>query len=179
MEVIWQRIWEAVSAIPDGQDWLGAIALLGAYAMVALAIGFGSGWLEVKVLPLPRDRALKLAAGLLLLPAVVEELVFRVLLLPRPSQTSDLTTWLVWGTVSLVLFVLYHPLNALTLFPAARQLFADLLFLLLAAGLGFVCSVAYWLSGSLWTPVAIHWIVVVVWLLFLGGYGRLYANSDR
>jgi predicted Abi (CAAX) family protease len=147
--------------------------------MVALAIGFGSRWLEVKVLPLPRDRALKLAAGLFLLPAVVEELVFRVLLLPQPSQTSDRATWLAWGTVSLVLFVLYHPLNALTLFPAARQLFMDPLFLLLAAGLGVVCSVAYWLSGSLWTPVAIHWIVVVVWLLFLGGYERLYANSDR
>jgi hypothetical protein len=38
MGVIWQRIWTAVSAIPDGRDWLGAIALLGAYAMVDVAM---------------------------------------------------------------------------------------------------------------------------------------------
>jgi predicted Abi (CAAX) family protease len=32
---------------------------------------------------------------------------------------------------------------------------------------------AYWASGSGWVPVAMHWLVVFVWLMFLGGYDQL------
>ncbi|HAT13909.1 MAG TPA: CPBP family intramembrane metalloprotease, partial [Microcoleaceae bacterium UBA11344] len=30
-------------------------------------------------------------------------------------------------------------------------------------------------SGSMWPPVAIHWLAVTVWLLLLGGDRRLYG----
>ncbi len=39
--------------------------------------------------------------------------------------------------------------------------------------------IAYLQSGSLWTPVVIHWLAVVVWLLFLGGYRKLYAVVQK
>ncbi|NEO26341.1 MAG: hypothetical protein F6K03_05440 [Kamptonema sp. SIO4C4] len=49
-EAVVQCVWQAVSTIPDGEDGLVAIALLFGYAIVALGIGFGTGWLEVKLL---------------------------------------------------------------------------------------------------------------------------------
>jgi predicted Abi (CAAX) family protease len=39
--------------------------------------------------------------------------------------------------------------------------------------LGLICTIAYWQSGSWWVPVAMHWLVVFVWLMFFGGYGQL------
>ncbi|MFB2837851.1 type II CAAX prenyl endopeptidase Rce1 family protein [Floridanema evergladense] len=83
------------------------------------------------------------------------------------------TVWF-WGSLSLVLFIIYHPMNAVTFFPAGRKTFFNPIFLLLAAVLGIVCSVVYLQSGSLWLPVIIHWLVVVVWLVFLGGYKQLH-----
>jgi predicted Abi (CAAX) family protease len=77
--------------------------------------------------------------------------------------------------LSLVLFVVYHPLNALTFYPVGRSTFMNPVFLLLAAVLGVACSIAYLLFGSIWPAVAIHWLAVTAWLLLLGGYRRLYG----
>jgi predicted Abi (CAAX) family protease len=41
-----------------------------------------------------------------------------------------------------------------------------------------VCTIAYLSTGSIWAAVLIHWIVVVVWLKFLGGDRRLAQKSD-
>jgi predicted Abi (CAAX) family protease len=79
-----------------------------------------------------------------------------------------------WGCLSLFLFVVYHPLNALSFFSRGIETFFNRIFLTLAALLGMLCSLTYLQSGSLWTPVVIHWLVVVVWLLLLGGYRKLY-----
>ena len=45
--------------------------------------------------------------------------------------------------------------------------------LLIVALLGITCSVSYVLSRSLWTPIIIHWLTVVVWVIFLGGRNKL------
>ncbi len=73
------------------------------------------------------------------------------------------------------MFIVYHPLNALSFFPRGLETFFNVIFLVLAALLGIVCSIAYIQSGSLWTAVGIHWFAVVVWLLLLGGYRKLYV----
>ncbi|MEY3297853.1 MAG: hypothetical protein RLZZ597_1113 [Cyanobacteriota bacterium] len=31
----------------------------------------------------------------------------------------------------------------------------------------------YWITGSLWLAVWVHWVVVVVWIFTLGGYDRM------
>jgi predicted Abi (CAAX) family protease len=74
------------------------------------------------------------------------------------------------------MFIVYHPLNALSFFPKGLKTFFNWVFLVLAALLGIICSIAYLQSGSLWTPVVIHWLAVVIWLLLLGGYGKLYGQ---
>jgi predicted Abi (CAAX) family protease len=78
-----------------------------------------------------------------------------------------------WGALSLGLFVAYHPLAGRLWYPQGRRLFEDGRFLLLTSLLGLVCVIAYQVTGSLWPPVLIHWLVVVIWLELLGGRRRL------
>jgi predicted Abi (CAAX) family protease len=73
----------------------------------------------------------------------------------------------------LTAFVVYYPLEGLTVYPAGLGTLTNPVFLLLAAVLGIVCTQAYFQSGSVWSAVIIHWLVVVVWLLLLRGYGKL------
>jgi predicted Abi (CAAX) family protease len=72
------------------------------------------------------------------------------------------------------MFLLHHPLNALTFYQAGSPTF-----LILANLLGLACTLVYWLTGSLWPPVLIHWIVVVVWLGWLGGLERLAQRGSN
>ncbi len=109
----------------------------------------------------------------LIAPAILEELLFRVILLPQSSENLASQSVFTWSLVSLLLFVIYHPLNGITFFPAARETFFNPVFLCLATLLGLICTVAYLQSGSIWIPVIIHWLTVVIWLLYLGGIKQL------
>ncbi|NEQ55860.1 MAG: CPBP family intramembrane metalloprotease [Leptolyngbya sp. SIO3F4] len=105
----------------------------------------------------------------------IEEIGFRVLLLPHPSEGVSVKTWYWWGCISLFLFVIYHPLNGLTIYKSAYATFSNPIFLILATLLGIACILAYRLTHSLWPSVIIHWLVVVIWLCCLGGSTRLLA----
>ncbi len=163
------RLWAGITTLPKFIDWLFILGLLIGYSFLAMAIGFRSRFLTV-------DRQFRLLSidirsliHLFFLPAVLEEILFRLLLIPHPIETA------VWGdiyrsvVISLGLFVIYHPLNALTFFKAGNPTFMDWRFLTLAGLLGIVCSIAYLFTGSIWTAILIHWLVVVVWLKILGG----------
>jgi predicted Abi (CAAX) family protease len=41
--------------------------------------------------------------------------------------------------------------------------------LALAALLGFACAILRWRASSIWTAVALHWVVVVAWQGWFGG----------
>jgi predicted Abi (CAAX) family protease len=169
-----RRISMAFLTIPDRTDWLVAAMLVLAYSAIALTIGFGSGFLKVDVQTSQRT-IVGVLVGCLLTPGITEEIFFRVLILPHPQENvSGLVLWF-WGCVSLALFIVYHPLNALTFYPVGRSTFMNPVFLLLAAVLGAACSITYLQSDSIWPAVAIHWLTVTVWLLLLGGYRRLYG----
>lgn len=169
-----RRVSIAFSTIPDLTDWLVAVMLVLIYTTIALNVGFRSGFLTIDV-QTSKSTIAGVLVGCLLSPGLTEELFFRVLILPHPEENaSGLVLWF-WGGVSLALFILYHPLNALTFYPVGRSTFMNPVFLRLAAILGGACSIAYLQSGSLWPAVAIHWLAVTVWLLLLGGYRRLYG----
>ena len=106
---------------------------------------------------------------------ISEELIFRVLLLPHPTENISFKTKWLWGSLGLLIFIIYHPLQTITTFPAAFATFNHPVFLLLAAFLGIVCTLTYWRSGSIWTAIFIHWIIVSVWLVLLGGGDRLFS----
>jgi predicted Abi (CAAX) family protease len=173
-DLLIQRITHAFSTIPDFTDWLVAAMLVLVYTLIALPIGFWSGFLKVDV-QTSKPIIAGVLAGCFLSPGITEEVLFRVLMLPHPFENaSGLMLWFS-GCLSLVLFVVYHPLNALTFYPVGRSTFMNPVFLLLAAVLGVACSIAYLLFGSIWPAVAIHWLAVTAWLLLLGGYRRLYG----
>ncbi|MCU0529263.1 MAG: CPBP family glutamic-type intramembrane protease, partial [Cyanobium sp. Prado107] len=75
--------------------------------------------------------------------------------------------------LSVGLFVLYHPLAGRLWYRPGRQLFQDPRFLVQCTLLGIACALVYVVTGSLWSPVLIHWLAVLVWLEPLQGRLRL------
>ncbi len=173
LSTLLRRFTDALFTPLGGSGWAIALALLGAYAALALPLGLRSGFLASGARRLGPAALLRLAAGLLPMPALGEELLFRVALLPHPLEGASLGAALGWGMLSVGLFVLYHPLAGASWYPAGRRVFRDPRFLLQCALLGIVCVLAYRLTGSLWPPVLIHWLAVVVWLGALGGREHL------
>ena len=150
-----------------------SLLVLAGYGALALALGVASGFLSLPMQWPPLAEALPRLAKLLLLPALVEELLFRVLLIPHPIEGFPWQSLLGWNALSLGLFVLYHPVAARLWYPQARALFDDPRFLFQATLLGVACSLAYGFTGSLWPPVLIHWLAVVIWLEPFRGRERL------
>lgn len=170
------RVSTAFFTFPTIKAWLIATVLLLILTLFCLPLGLWCNFLKFEGAEASKKVILSIIASSLLTPAISEELFFRVLLLPHPLENMARAKIWFWVSISLILFIIYHPLNAVTFFPAGRKTFFHPIFLLLAAILGIVCSVVYLQSGSLWLPVIIHWLVVVVWLLFLGGYKQLHGE---
>jgi predicted Abi (CAAX) family protease len=153
------------------------LLVLGGYTALALPLGTRNGFLPRRWSFGPARPMLRGMAGLLLMPALTEELVFRVALLPHPLEGAGLFSGVAWGALSVGLFVLYHPLAGATWYPAGRTVFRSGSFLGLCGLLGGACVLAYGMTGSLWAPLLIHWVVVSVWLWPLQGLKRLEATE--
>lgn len=146
---------------------LKAWALVPVFAIIALAVGFGAslfrfGWLDSPVTPV-------LPLILFVFPSLLEEAFFRGVLIPRDILASGHVKAGLSVVVSTLIFVAWHPLNALTFNPTAIPLFLNPWFLVIVGAMGISCGYAYVLSRSIWVPVIIHWAAVTVWVLFLGG----------
>lgn len=172
LDLLSDRVMSSILTLPELSDILNATLLLSIYTAIALPLGFTTDFLQLKPIT-SWQIVIKVTATSFIAPAILEELVFRVCLLPRASENSTFMTIFIWAIISLVLFIIYHPLNALIFFPTGQPTFFEPIFLFLATLLGITCSLAYLQSYSLWTPVVIHWLVVVVWLLCLGGIEQL------
>ncbi|MBD3880679.1 CPBP family intramembrane metalloprotease [Phormidium tenue FACHB-886] len=174
------RLIEALK-LPSVSEWLITIALLVLYGLIATPIGFQQQFLHLTVpfAGMSRWQAIGAALRLLWMPALVEELIFRVLLIPHPTEGANGLTMSVWAIVSWISFVLYHPLNAMTFYRPGYPTFFRLPFLSLMGLLGIFCTAAYMLTGSLWAIGFIHWIVVLVWLQLFGGLQTLGLKQER
>lgn len=136
------------------------------YGCFALAVGVGTGllrpeapsWFELLVLPFV----------LVLYPSLLEESVFRGLLLPRSLLHGSARRRFLAVSASTALFVLMHPVNAWFIDLSDTSQFLEPPFLLIVTALGYACGYLYLRSGSLWAPIALHWSTVVAWNLFLG-----------
>jgi predicted Abi (CAAX) family protease len=162
-----RRLQAALVTWPDAQGWMRIgrelLWVLPLVALLAFAtglarfepMGFGTGWLGFFF-------------GLMLVPALGEELVFRALLVPRPGMAFP-----AWQAVLVVaLFVAWHPFQALTFGPPWSAIFLDPRFLVIVAVLGTLLVRIYRATGSIWPCVLIHWLVVAAWkLLFAGPIG--------
>jgi predicted Abi (CAAX) family protease len=155
------KIRAALLTFPTAKGWLETFLLFTLFAVVAVPVTSSSNFLNSAI---PIKTWLPILVTTFFVPALLEELVWRVLLVPKPQSKYF---WQV-GIVVLLLYVLSHPLGAWLFRPTARDVFYTPAFLLLAALLGLVCLAAYARTKSLWASVVIHWFVVIIWLLFDG-----------
>jgi uncharacterized protein len=163
------RLKTALLTRPRGRAWQVALGLLLIYGLVYLPIGLTTHFLSWS----PRLEfwtLLGVSIGSLAMPGFTEELIFRGLLVPHPTEPIPPLTRRLWIGASWGLFLVYH-LN-----PWAPRLFWQPLFLLGMGLLGMACTVSYLQSRSVWTAVLIHWIIVVSWLLLFGGLARFQGH---
>ena len=144
-----------------------ALAVTVFYGISALLIGHFGGIFEYQVLS--SSLAWVLPFSLFIFPSFLEEFVFRGLLIPRKvfSRRRSIQVWYVG--ISSFLFVAWHPLNAYLFNVGAQRFFYNPYFLCIVFILGISCSVLYIKTKSIWTPVILHWLTVLVWVFFLGG----------
>ncbi len=143
------------------------LLITAAYSVAALAIGFATGLYHFQFLDLQKFWFLPVT--LILFPAIPEEFFFRGLLIPRNAADLSWQRSAAYVIFSAFAFTVWHPLNALTINPSAQPFFLNPFFLAIVFLLGLACSVSYLLSRSIWVPVFIHWLTVVVWVTSLGG----------
>ena len=174
--ILFNRVLGSLSP-PTGRDWLLTLLGLGIYSAIALPIGFATRFLSLNLWKAHGWQKLALGVRSLLMPALVEEFVFRVLWLPHPTQVVSWWNWSLWATIGVLLFVVYHPLNAKTFYKVGDPTFLKPAFLLLSGLLGLTCTIVYAWTGSLLPIVLIHWLVVVVWLTTLGGVQKLQISE--
>jgi uncharacterized protein len=159
------RIKTAIVTIPRSKDWRYALILLGLFGVIYLPIGFATGFLTIAPRLNP-GLVVTIMGSALLMPGISEEFVFRVLLMPHRTEPMRPLMRRFWMVLSWVLFLLYH-------LPTWTPAFFKMPVFLIGAGLvGIVCTLSYRQSRSIWTAVFIHWTIVVVWLLLLGGLAR-------
>jgi predicted Abi (CAAX) family protease len=167
------RLSLAFTTIPSLQDWLIVLGILLAYGAIALSIGWYFGFLRPVAPPQGAWGVLSGAMITFFSPVLLEELIFRAMLIPHPAEGFPLTKWATWAAISLLLFVVYHPLKAPGLFKAGRSPLNEPIFPLLSGLLGLACTTAYALTGSVWTAIGLHWVVMTIWLFGLGGIAKL------
>ena len=150
---------------PDFTAWRVTLVMGFGFAVIAASFGLGGGLFEfVPVSDLGDLMRTSLIA--FFLPSLLEELVFRGPLIWLIARRGHVPVSVIM--VSLGLFVLWHPLNALVYLIPARPVFFDPQFLIVAAGLGAVASFLAVRTRSLWPPVMFHWLAVVGWKAWLG-----------
>jgi predicted Abi (CAAX) family protease len=139
------------------------------YMAVALPLGFCAGFFTIQVLKTDIWIMIALPVSLFFLPSLFEEVVFRGFLLPHKARAVSTIHLLFYAAFSIALFIAWHPINAMTINHPAYVMFTNPVFLSLAALMGIACTITYLRTGSLWVPIAIHWLTVLAWVFFLSG----------
>lgn len=171
--LFYDRTVSAFLSFPDLSSWLISLLLLLTVAIICVPVGLNTGFLSVKVSNLSVTQTIKVSAICFIFPAIAEEFLFRVLLVPHKSEDVSMAVQFFLSFISLLLYVLSHPLNAITFYKKGDSTFKNPIFLLLTFILGSVCTFSYIQSGSIWTSAVIHWLTVLGWLLLLNGYAAL------
>jgi len=173
-----QRFTNAFVIWPNGSMlWLGSLAL-GLYGLFAIPFGLKTRFLKRQNAIANPVQAVLTTIYLFFLPALAEEILFRVMLLPHPLEGVSAGWWLFWALVNLILFVLYHWVQGKFFRQHVQATLCDRRFLLLAGGLGIFLIGVYRLTGSLWLITLIHWLVVLVWIFGLGGHARVLKQRS-
>jgi predicted Abi (CAAX) family protease len=154
------RILSSLKTWPSVRDWTEGLVVSAVTAWVITAIAWPSGLLTWQ----PDAGAAFRLPRILVMPSFTEELVFRGAL-PARGQARHPAMWI---TASVLVFTLWHVVEASTFLPGAR-LFLTAPFLACAAVLGLGCAILRYRTGSIWPAVILHAVVVWVWQMAFGG----------
>ncbi|MBY5945512.1 type II CAAX prenyl endopeptidase Rce1 family protein [Photobacterium rosenbergii] len=149
---------------------LGIAAALG---FSAFAVGFGLSSGLFTFAPVKYPNAYFLILTMVIFPSLLEEGIFRGLLIPRKVFGQSTRQQWLYILGSSVIFVLWHPFNAFLFNTSAQLFFYDLRFLLIVMVLGVTCGYLYIKTHSLWPCVVVHWLTVVCWVFIFGGRNLL------
>jgi predicted Abi (CAAX) family protease len=158
---------------PFSQRTALSLLLTVCFACIAAAVGFSGHIFRWQVLD--SDIIYILPFSLFIFPAFLEEAFFRGILIPNKTKEKGGKAVLAAALFSAAAFTLWHPLNALIVNPSAQELFLNPHFLFIVFCLGIACSLSYIFSQSLWVPIIIHWLTVLIWVIFLGGRNLVLA----
>lgn len=159
-----KQTWRALLIWPDSGRWKAAFGVALPTAAIIALCGYLGGWLRFDPV-MDLQSALVAVMILFFIPALVEELVFRGVLLSWFATFSQR-----WGNwLSAILFTLWHPFQALTFGLPWSAIFLQPSFLFATFLLGIVLIHIRIVSQSLWPVIVIHWILVLLWKLFFGG----------
>jgi predicted Abi (CAAX) family protease len=162
-------IKRGLTTLPKGPDLLFSVVVFLIYIAVALTVGFCSGFFIIQVIKTDIFMIIALPVSLFFVPSLFEEIVFRGFLLPHKERAVSTIHLLFYAVFSISLFIVWHPINAMTINHPAFSMFTNPVFLTLAALMAIACIITYIKTGSLWVPIAIHWLTVVVWVFLLSG----------
>ncbi|WP_169336762.1 CPBP family glutamic-type intramembrane protease [Woodsholea maritima] len=96
------------------------------------------------------------------IPSLGEEIVFRGLLQPKRLFGGTSKAWALSG-LSLLAFILWHPVQIWLGLPSAQSVFLEPAFLMIAGLLGLTTTILTHKTGSLWPGVILHGVVVIGW----------------
>lgn len=161
-----QNAVAGLTRAPSFLQWRVAIPFL-IFASISYLYGSFFGIFHVGLLH--SNLVFVLPITLFIFPSLLEEIVFRGLLIPHNTAEKNQLQRGFYLSISTLLFVLWHPFNALTINTGAQGIFLNPHFLFIVMLLGLTCGYTYMHTKSLWVPVLIHWITVIVWVLLLGG----------
>jgi predicted Abi (CAAX) family protease len=150
--------------LPDRNGWwralpiaIGGLAIIATVAITTGLVGFD---------PMPIGWTwLRYAALLAIVPSLGEEILFRGLIVPPRGQPMSAFM----GIIAVAVFVLWHPLQAVTIGPPWASIFVDPVFLAIVTVLSVTLVWMYRRSGSIWPGVIVHWLVVAGWKLVCSG----------
>lgn len=157
---------ESLAALRRLPDLRAALEALVLFLLVLLAGAWAVGDGVLTLDPIPSSQMMTVWLSAFLMPALLEELLFRSWL-PRGAAFAAIA--------SFIAFVLWHPLQVWLNLPFGRPEFTRPGFIMVVACLGFACTLTRIRSGSIWPGVVIHWGVVVAWLALFGGHGATGA----
>jgi uncharacterized protein len=159
------RLYAGFVTRPQRKDLVFAIVCLVLYGVLYLPIGLSVGFLQWHPNPNPWQW-LNVMLAALIMPGLNEELVYRVILIPHPTEPIGPISRQRLIGLSWILFLLAH------LSPWSPAFFHQPPFLIGAGLLGILCTLSYLQSRSIWMPILIHWTIVVNWLLVWGGLDK-------
>jgi predicted Abi (CAAX) family protease len=176
------RLWIALTTSPSGVHLLLSWVLMTGYAAIAAPLSLRwqlsnlepvQVWWNLQLhhygLSLRKNRQ---AARLIFFLAVwigLEELCLRVVAIPLHHE--NLPLW--WLGVGWLIAMLRYPLG----YGLLQRSFRQPPLLLLAGLLELLCVILYFSSQSFWLTALVHWVIVTIWLLPMGGRYQLWQSQ--